>query len=96
MHGVKRTGVMEIRITFADGPLHGQIAFTDKLDQIKVFFPPRDKQVLVYKRESEAEYRYHHGMSRRMTERYDESVAWFSKVEAPSLRFSADEKGRES
>jgi hypothetical protein len=83
---------MEIRIRFENGPMHGQTALTDRLDDIKVFFPTNDRRVFVYQRTEEATvYDFNRDISDNMTERYDESKAWFSSLgDAPSLRFEPE------
>lgn len=81
---------MEIRIEFVGGPLDGQTALTDGLDEIKVFFPPNERKVLAYVKFNEIVYAYDTDYSKRLTDVYDATVEFFGKHEPASLRFDQD------
>jgi hypothetical protein len=77
---------VEIRIRFMGGPLHGQIAKTDSLDQVKVFFNTQERTVLAYTRENETGYLFNKPMSDGLTDKYDEAFQrWGGN--GPTLRF---------
>lgn len=81
---------MEIRIRFVGGPIDGEVATTDRLQDIKVFFPPADRRVLMYRRdpmEEELEYHYDSQLSQQATEQYDKVKAFFDGERPGSLTF---------
>lgn len=82
---------MEIQVKFEGGPLDGNLAMTDKLDKLKMFFDDRQKLVLVYVRTNEVEYVYDFIKSKALTTNYDAAkAAIMSKQPQPSLRFFDD------
>lgn len=78
---------MEVTVKFAGGPLDGAEALTDGLDEAKIFFDERDKRVSLYIRIDELVYAYSHQQSVQLTDRYDDTKAFFAPKEAASLRF---------
>lgn len=78
---------MEVTVKFAGGPLDGAEALTDKLDEAKIFFDERGRLISLYVRIDELVYAYSHVQSTQLTERYDETKAFFAPKEAASLRF---------
>lgn len=78
---------MEIRIRFEGGPIDGEVARSDSLQDVKVFFPTGERSVLIYRRDplrDELTYYFDLEMSMRANDKYDETVAYFSK-ESPSI-----------
>jgi len=80
---------MEIRITLHGGPLEGHAAFTDGLDDLKVFFAPGQRRVDAYLRENEVEYHFDKALSRKMTESYDATWDFLSNEALSSIRFES-------
>ena len=81
---------MEIRIKFVGGPIDGEVATTDRLQDIKVFFPPLDRIVLMYRRnplDEELVYHYNKELSDRATEQYDKVKNYFDGERPGSLPF---------
>jgi hypothetical protein len=82
---------MEIRINFVGGLYNNERALTDVLDTFKVFFVSGHREVHAYQRTEEAtEYRYSPEASLKMTNRYDETLKYFSQ-QPGTLRFLRDE-----
>lgn len=78
---------MEIRIRFEGGPIDGEVARSDSLEDVKAFFPPLDRSVLIYKRDpmrDELTYYFDLELSMKANNRYDATVAFFTK-ERPSI-----------
>lgn len=67
---------MELRVKFVGGPLDGEVGLVERLDDVKVFFPPRDRQVLMYRRD-ELTYRYDLELSQKATKQYDATIQFF-------------------
>jgi hypothetical protein len=69
-------GLMQIRVRFLGGPMHGHLGLTETLDKCKVFFDERQKQVLLYVRENTVvDYLFSPLLSKGLTEKYDEAFA---------------------
>lgn len=71
---------MEIRVRFDGGPINGEMALSDSLEDVKVFFPPNDRSVLIYKRDpmqDELTYYYDPALSAKGTADYDRVSEYF-------------------
>lgn len=79
---------MEIEILLQGGELSGQVAYTDGLDDLKVFFFPATRQVEAYMRVNEVEYHFDKKLSDAITARYDEAVFFFAGEPLSSIRFA--------
>ncbi len=78
--------MMEVKAKFQAGPLHGQWALTVTLDQVKVFFEERTREVNVYVHQGDGDYLWSPDMSRGLTAKYDAALAKFG-ANPPTLRF---------
>lgn len=79
---------MEIRIRFEGGPIDGEAAKTTALQAFKVFFPPTERRVIVYRRnplKDELLYSFDSAMSDTLTAKYDQTKAWFDQNEEPGV-----------
>lgn len=71
---------MRIKICFHGGPLHGMTSSTSGLPQLKLFWPPLEKRVLVYQKENETEYLFSKLISDSLTAVYDAAKERFHPV----------------
>lgn len=71
---------MRIRIKFGGGPLDGMESLTQSLPELKIFFPPRDRLVLVYRRVDELKYGFSAELSRDLTTIYDAAREKFGQA----------------
>lgn len=69
---------MRIRISFHGGPLNGMESRTTELPPLKLFWPPREKTIVVYRRENETDYLYSPDLSGDLTAIYDQAKAKFN------------------
>lgn len=77
---------MEIRVKFEGGPLDGEYGVVDRLDEVKVFFPPNERTVLMYRR-NELIYSYDLELSKKATEQYDATIQFFDLRKPTVNRF---------
>jgi hypothetical protein len=82
---------MEIKIRFNGGPLHGTSAMTDGLDECKVFFDDRQRQVTLYSRIDELVYQYDHTVSTNLSAMYDEAKKELLAAPTSNLRVQFEE-----
>jgi hypothetical protein len=85
---------MEIQVKFVGGPLDGQLAKVSTLPEARIFFPPREKVVLLYTRIDELVYVYDEDRSRGLTAIYPIAYARFvreSDKEPEHTQFIGDE-----
>jgi hypothetical protein len=79
---------MELPIYFSGGPLDGQAAMTESLDEVKLFFNSAGKQVYAYRRLDELVWRYEPSMSVQLSQIYDHTFERFGS--ASTVRFPGE------
>lgn len=84
---------MEIRIHFMGGLIDGAVAYTDRLEPVKLLFDDAARTIAAFRRENETGYLFDPALSWELSADYEAEVAKFYKVIEPaSLRF---EEGNE-
>ncbi len=81
---------MEAKILFRGGPMSGQVAYTDKLTETKVFFDDPQKVALVYARENEVEYVYDFIKSKALTTNYQQARDNILQLPKATLRLTQE------
>ena len=85
---------MDIRVQFHGGPMHLMYSRVESLNDVKAFFPPAERRIIVYRRDPmicELCYFFDLDLSTGLTEKYDEAFALFNNKEPANFKFEDDQ-----